>query len=62
MSKPQNYFWEEPLRRTLDSINKHAKKQQYSCVHQPLVNIKLENVVLDELHLMLRVTGSVVCS
>lgn len=26
-------------------------------MHQPLLDIPLENVVLDELHLMLRVTG-----
>ena len=35
----------------------HAKNQKLSCVHKPLLEIPLENVVLDELHLMLRVTG-----
>ena len=31
--------------------------EQFSCVHPPLLNIPLENVVLDEMHLMLRITG-----
>ena len=57
MSQPMDYFWEENRKRTIDDIRKCAMKQQFSCEHQPQLDIPLENVVLDELHLMLRVTG-----
>lgn len=55
MTKPMNYYWKES-KRTLDDMKRCALKQQYSCEHPPLLEIPLENVVLDELHLMLRVT------
>lgn len=32
------------------------KKNDYSCCNEPLLNIELDHVVVDELHLMLRVT------
>jgi hypothetical protein len=57
MSKQQDYYWGDDIVRTQKDIKECAKKSQYSCDHQPLLNIKLENVVLDELHLMLRITG-----
>lgn len=47
------------MARTLEEIKKCALSQTHSCVHQPLLNIPLENIVLDELHLMLRITGVV---
>ena len=34
-------------------------KNSFSCEHKPLLNVPLCNIVLDELHLMFRVTGSV---
>lgn len=58
MTKPMNYYWKES-KRTLDDMKRCALKQQYSCEHPPLLEIPLENVVLDELHLMLRVTGKI---
>lgn len=57
MSKPQDYYWSDHIVRTLHDVKECVKKKQYSCAHQPLLDISLENVVLDELHLMLRVTG-----
>ena len=36
------------------SQNKKAK-EKYCCEHKPLMNIELEHVILDELHLLLRV-------
>ena len=56
MSKPKDYYWENVV-RSLTDIRNCAAKNIYSCEHQPLLNIPLENVVLDELHLMLRITG-----
>ncbi|CAB4025093.1 Hypothetical predicted protein, partial [Paramuricea clavata] len=56
MTKPENYCWEIPLVRSLEDIIECVRKQTYSCVHPPLLNIGLRNIVPDELHLMLRVT------
>ena len=50
---------EDPIRRTLQEIKQFASKskgENYCCVHQPLLNIPLDHIILDELHLMLRVT------
>lgn len=58
MLKPQDYYWNDTIVRSLKDIKECVKKQTYSCEHMPLVNIPLENVTLDELHLMLRITGT----
>ena len=55
MSKPMG-FWETNHSR-LKHIQECALHNKFSCQHKLLLNVKLENVVLDELHLMLRVTG-----
>lgn len=57
MSKPKEYYWGASFARTLQQLKDCANTQKYSCEHQPLLEISLDNVVLDELHLMLRVTG-----
>ena len=62
MSKPINFYWEQNIRRTLEEIKRCALKNEFSCQHQPLLDIPLENVVLDELHLMLRITGKYIKS
>ena len=49
--------WELKHGRSIKDMKKWALGGEYSCEFQPLLNIKLENVVFDELHLMLRVTG-----
>lgn len=59
MSKPMNFYWERTMARTITEMKEHAKQHKFSCEHRPLLNIPLENVVLDELHLMLRITGIV---
>ena len=59
MNKPDNYYNDEPLRRTLEELKEFASKskgESYCCVHQPLLNIPLDHIILDELHLMLRTT------
>ncbi|CAB3992347.1 Hypothetical predicted protein [Paramuricea clavata] len=56
VSKHQNFYWEN-LTRTTKDIIECSMKNIFSCAFKPLVNIPLCNVVLDELHLMLRVTG-----
>ncbi len=56
MSKQMD-FWETHDCRTLKDIQDCALKNTFSCQHKLLLDVKLENVVLDELHLMLRITG-----
>lgn len=58
MSKPREFYHEVGNKRTLQDIKSCAAKKQLSCEHAPLLDIPLDNVVLDELHLMLRVTGN----
>ena len=58
MSKPEKHYSEKPMARTLEEIRKCALNQSYSCVHQHLLNVPLGDIVLDELHLMLRITGT----
>jgi hypothetical protein len=55
--------YESPLRRTLQEIRKLAKnkpkkenKYNHSCNYEPLLNIELDHVIVDERHLMLRIT------
>ena len=59
MNKPDNYYNDEPLRRTLEELYEFASKskgENYCCAHQPLLNNPLDHIILDELHLMLRIT------
>ena len=48
-----------PLLRTLEEMTKMSQKkgtqEKYSCQHEPLLKVELDHVVLDELHLLLRV-------
>lgn len=56
-SKDMTFYSEDPQRRTLDEIKKNSKsKDNYGCIYQPLIDIELDDVVPDELHLLLRVT------
>jgi hypothetical protein len=55
MSKPENHFNESPNAFTLDDIKKFASKQQYCCKDMPLLDVPLDHIVLDELHLLLRI-------
>ncbi len=58
MPKPKDfYFGQRDLARMLSKRKEWATSNKFSCQHQPLIDIEPENVVLDELHLMLRVVG-----
>lgn len=58
MSKSMHYYWGENLVRSLKDIIECVRNQTYSCAHRPLLDIDVRHIVLDELHLMLRVTGN----
>lgn len=57
-----DYYNTLPLLRTLDNMTKIAQEkgtqEKYSCEHEPLLKIELDHVVLDELHLVLRIIMS----
>jgi len=55
--KPQDFYWEQHISRKIGNFAEWERQMKYSCAHPPLLNIPLENVVTDELHLMLRITG-----
>ncbi|CAB3980515.1 Hypothetical predicted protein [Paramuricea clavata] len=59
MSKPENYYGQKPMPRSLTEIQKCTLEQKLSCVYQPLIETQLENIILDELHLMLRITAAI---
>lgn len=45
---------------TLADVQKHATSSEFSCINQPPLNISLHHIVLDELHLLLRITDVLV--
>ncbi|XP_048589349.1 uncharacterized protein LOC116615043 [Nematostella vectensis] len=51
-------FNKSPMSRSLKEIKELCKKStdNYCCGAEPLLNIELDHVIVDELHLMLRVT------
>lgn len=59
MTKTTEYFNSPPMARTLQEIKEMANMksgQNFSCVHQALLNVPLGHIIFDELHLLLRVT------
>lgn len=60
MSKPEGYYWSDDMKRTHKQLMDHCtkKKNNYGCIAPPLLHISLENVRIDELHLLLRITGT----
>ena len=56
MFKPENHFNESPNAFTLDAIKRFVSKQGYCCKNMPLLDVQLDHIVLDELHLLLRIT------
>ena len=56
MSKPSDTYIKHPLCLTLEDLHKYAATKEYSCVEIPLLNVLLDHIVIDELHLLLRFT------
>lgn len=58
MSFDLDHYNSAPLKRTLEELKEMAgnKKDNYCCEYPPLLKIDLDHVILDELHLLLRVT------
>ena len=45
------------IKRTLQEITEFQGSTKFCCIHPPLFDIDLDHVVLDELHLMIRITN-----
>ena len=53
-----NYFNSPPLTRTLQDIKEMSKSRKNNgCCWEPLSNIELDHIVVDEFHLLLRITN-----
>lgn len=55
-SKPLDHYTLGEMKRTLDHIKSMLPPKKYSVINKPLFNIELDHIILDELHLMMRVT------
>lgn len=55
-SKPLDHYNLVEMKRTLGHIKSMLPLKKYSVINKPLFNIDLDHVILDELHLMIRVT------
>lgn len=60
MSKPDKFYESCPQKRALEELKKCCQlkrsKRNFCCINPPLLNIPLNHVILDELHLFLRIT------
>lgn len=56
MSVPHDTYNKPPMSLTLDDIKKYSETGEYCCVESPLLNVPLDHIILDELHLLLRFT------
>ena len=53
---PHDTYNKPPMSLTLEDVKKYAKTGEYCCIDSPLLNIPLDHIILDELHLLLRFT------
>lgn len=59
LSKDSGYYNVAPLKRTIQEMFELSTKksaENYCCCLKPLLVIPLDHIILDELHLMLRIT------
>lgn len=58
------HYNKSPLKRTVQEVitlgRKKGNTEKYSCEHEPLLKVDLDNVVLDELHLLLHIMDVVI--
>ena len=63
MSKAKDFYWSDEMVRTTEEIQEcslQTSGDKFGCIHPPLIRIPPCNVVPDELHLMLRITGIII--
>ena len=56
MSKPDTHYHRDPICLTLAQVTQYVEngKKEFCCINQPLLNIPRDHIVLDEVHLLLR--------
>ena len=55
-TKPLMHYNEGEFKKTYDSLKSNYKSKTFSCINKPLFEIELDHIILDELHLMLKIT------
>lgn len=55
-SKPIEHYQSIEMKRILAHIKSMLTQKKFSVIHQSLFNIEFDHVILDKLHLMMRVT------
>ena len=57
MSKGELFYCQHEMKKTIDEMVKLCTKKvsNYGSVHPPLLNVDLDHIVVDELHLMMRI-------
>ena len=62
MPKPKNFYWSADMVRIITEIQELSfetnVEKKLGCTDPPLIRIELQRIVPDELHLLLRVTGT----
>lgn len=56
MSKPETEYTKAPMAFTFDDIESLVQSRKFGFVETPLIRIPFDPIVLDELHLLLRIT------
>ena len=56
MSKSLDTYNEPPMAYIEDDIEKYVSEQKFCFVETPLLKIPFDHIILDELHLLLRIT------
>lgn len=57
MTKALDHYNLGEMKRTMAHIKSMLPLKKHSEIHTPLLNIELDHVIIDELHLMMRVAG-----
>ena len=56
MSKPETEYTKAPMAFTFDDIESLVQSRKFGFVETPLIRIPFDHIVLDEIHLLLRIT------
>lgn len=56
MSKPADTYRKSTMAFTMVDIDEYVSKHEYCFVESPLLKIPFDHIILDELHLLLRIT------
>jgi hypothetical protein len=56
MTKGKYFYCQDEFLRAIEDLSVCAKTDTFGCKYEPLGKVPLHNIVVDELHLMLRIT------